>query len=501
MVHFSCGWEQQKGLTNSVAAKGSHGTKECHGMTLRGKFPQSRGRSSRRVLDTLPTRTFDSTDQISSVSGTNFGAGQDLDEDDVLSPEMGQGSLNDVDPILAAEESNLQIVPWEIRDEVSAISGPKDESNIISFLDIGGSSRLRRVVSFDYLDDISMHGQISHDFSRCIAITRDYIAISGDFSLGVRSPSWAMIHEHMLKVIPRDLVYKRSSKSVSWAANFIFLDLPYGGLSSGYSVSPMWDRITEDHVRAGIHLAWNTLSESRWLLIMASFTEPLQFDATFGDEGFTESSKLCHVAMHFQKSARQWWASLRANGEAPKTWKALRTFIMKQFLASDAKDKVLTKWRSLKLSPYESIHKYVDKFWDLHLKATVYKKIYFEEQKQQFCAGLLEDMNEYVNSQRPRSISVVIHHTMVATRSNFQQGAKRNLKPMEAKEKQEYKGKNFEKGNSNNNKAKEKGVFKGKNELTPEELERYRKENKCFKCGEQGHSYRSCPQRNPRNEV
>ncbi|MCO5557318.1 hypothetical protein L7F22_010879 [Adiantum nelumboides] len=168
-----------------------------------------------------------------------------------------------------------------------------------------------------------------------------------------------------------------------------------------------------------------------------------QFDAAFGDEGFMESSKLGHVAMHFQKSARQWWASLRANGEAPKTWKALRASIMKQFLASDAKDKVLTEWRSLKLSPYESIHKYVDKFWDLHLKATVYKKIDFEEQKQQFCAGLPEDMNEYVNSQRPRSISAVIHNTMVAARINFQQGAKRNLKPMEAKEKQEYKGKNF----------------------------------------------------------
>ncbi|MCO5569437.1 hypothetical protein L7F22_023149 [Adiantum nelumboides] len=209
-----------------------------------------------------------------------------------------------------------------------------------------------------------------------------------------------------------------------------------------------------------------------------------QFDPAFGDEGFTESSKLCHVAMHFQKSARQWWASLQANGEAPKTWKALRASIMKQFLASDAKDKVLIEWRSLKLSPYESIHKYVDKFWDLHLKATVYKKIDFEEQKQQFCAGLPEDMNEYVNFQRRRSISAVIHHTMVATRIDFQQGAKRKLKPMEAKDKQEFKGKifsqNYSKDHSNNNsnKAKEKGEFKGKNKLSPKELANYRKENK-----------------------
>ncbi|MCO5581760.1 hypothetical protein L7F22_035648 [Adiantum nelumboides] len=58
-----------------------------------------------------------------------------------------------------------------------------------------------------------------------------------------------------------------------------------------------------------------------------------QFDAAFGDEGFTESSKLRHVAMHFQKSAKQWWASLRANGEVSKIGKALRASIMKKLLA------------------------------------------------------------------------------------------------------------------------------------------------------------------------
>ncbi|MCO5612358.1 hypothetical protein L7F22_066625 [Adiantum nelumboides] len=93
---------------------------------------------------------------------------------------------------------------------------------------------------------------------------------------------------------------------------------------------------------------------------------------------------------------------------------------------------------------------------------------------------------------------------MVAASINLQQGAKRNLKPMKAKDEKEYKGKNSSqsssKSNSNNNKTKEKGVFKGKNKLTPKELECYHKDNECFKCGEQGHSYRSCPQRNTRNE-
>ncbi|MCO5546726.1 hypothetical protein L7F22_000162 [Adiantum nelumboides] len=93
---------------------------------------------------------------------------------------------------------------------------------------------------------------------------------------------------------------------------------------------------------------------------------------------------------------------------------------------------------------------------------------------------------------------------MVAAKINFQQGTKRNLKPMEIKEKHEHKGKNqppnSSKGNYSNNKAKEKGVYKGKNRLTPEELESYRKDNRCFKCGEQGHTYRACPQRNASNE-
>ncbi|MCO5594853.1 hypothetical protein L7F22_048888 [Adiantum nelumboides] len=164
-----------------------------------------------------------------------------------------------------------------------------------------------------------------------------------------------------------------------------------------------------------------------------------QLDAAFGAEAFTKSSKLQHIAMHHRKS---WWASLQASGEALKTSKALRAFIMKQIFNSDAKDKVLTKWQSLKLTPYESIHKYVEKFWDLHLKAIVYKDINFEKQKQQFCDDLPKDMNENVNSQWSKSFFAVIHHTMVASRINFQQGAKRNLKPMEMKDKHEPKGKN-----------------------------------------------------------
>ena len=99
----------------------------------------------------------------------------------------------------------------------------------------------------------------------------------------------------------------------------------------------------------------------------------------------------------------------------------MRIAILKQFLPSDAKDKVLTEWRSLRMQHNESIQKYVEKFWDLHLKAIVYKEIDFTEQKQQFCAGLSEEVSEYVNLQRPKTILAVIHQTIVASKIHCQE--------------------------------------------------------------------------------
>ena len=225
-----------------------------------------------------------------------------------------------------------------------------------------------------------------------------------------------------------------------------------------------------------------------------------QFDAAFGGEHFTEGSKLRHVAMYFQKSARHWWATLRAQELAPKTWKECRSAIMKQFLPKGAKDEVLTAWRSFKLEEGESIQKYIDKFWDLHLKATVFSKIEFSEQKQQFSAGLPEDMRAYVNAQSPKSISAMIHHSIVAAKIFLSGATKMGVRASERKERPT----NGEKPSSNANrgkgeKKKDKGLYKGKNRLSPEEMERYRKENRCYKCGEQGHAYRACPLRTAKN--
>ena len=183
--------------------------------------------------------------------------------------------------------------------------------------------------------------------------------------------------------------------------------------------------------------------------------------------------------MHFQKSAWQWWASLKTQGIAPRTWKECRQEIMKQFLTDQAKDDVLTAWQGLKLKKGESMQRYTDKFWDLHLKATVYKKIDFSEQKQQYCAGLNKDMKTYIKAQKPKTISEVIHHSLVATKiftpnkgfMKLQDNGEKNFSKDHANK--DAKGTGNKDQHANGGKKKEGKEYKGQNKLSPAELEKY----------------------------
>ena len=65
-------------------------------------------------------------------------------------------------------------------------------------------------------------------------------------------------------------------------------------------------------------------------------------------------------------------------GTAPKTWKAYQKAIMDQFLTDHAQDDIIAKWRGLHLKKGKSIKKYIDHFWDLHLKACVFEEIGFK---------------------------------------------------------------------------------------------------------------------------
>ncbi|MCO5546846.1 hypothetical protein L7F22_000283 [Adiantum nelumboides] len=208
-----------------------------------------------------------------------------------------------------------------------------------------------------------------------------------------------------------------------------------------------------------------------------------------GSENFTKSSKLRSMAMHLQKSARQWWASLKVQGKAPTSWAECREAILKQFLQAEAKDEVFTTWRSLKMNKNEPIQKYVERFWDANLKAMVYKRIDFAEQRQQYCARLTDEIREYVQAQRPKMIAALIHHTRVAAKIGWKnQGqSSKEGKPNASNPNVPTSSNEKLKGKSNN------VTYKGQNKLSAEEMEKYKKEGKCFRCGKAGHTYKMCP--------
>ncbi|MCO5574614.1 hypothetical protein L7F22_028403 [Adiantum nelumboides] len=105
---------------------------------------------------------------------------------------------------------------------------------------------------------------------RCMVAVGDYIAIATDFRASVKNSSWVAVHEHMLKARSKSIAYTRSGWDVAWAADFIFLDLPFGGTQHRQVPRLVWDYLTEEHVRCGIQLFASTLADSGWLLIMAS---------------------------------------------------------------------------------------------------------------------------------------------------------------------------------------------------------------------------------------
>ena len=57
---------------------------------------------------------------------------------------------------------------------------------------------------------------------------------------------------------------------IEWAADFIFLDFPFGGTHGANDPSLTWDSLSKDHVRYGVALSSSILADSGWLLVMAS---------------------------------------------------------------------------------------------------------------------------------------------------------------------------------------------------------------------------------------
>ncbi|KAI5075156.1 hypothetical protein GOP47_0009232, partial [Adiantum capillus-veneris] len=84
----------------------------------------------------MSVQPLDSGDQLSSISVTKMSGYHDTQEDEVYSMDIGQGSthevdtMHDIDDMVAPEENNLQIIPWEMREEVTSAVEISEEKNI-----------------------------------------------------------------------------------------------------------------------------------------------------------------------------------------------------------------------------------------------------------------------------------------------------------------------------------------------------------------------------------
>ena len=104
----------------------------------------------------------------------------------------------------------------------------------------------------------------------------------------------------------------------------------------------------------------------------------------------------------------------------------------------------------------------MEHFWDANLKAMVYKRIRFaDEQRQQYCAELPEDVQAYIMDQKENMISEVIHCSIIAMKI-FSAGWA-NPHHVDKSDKNHQKDQSNKDRQRNGKKKKEKTDYKGTN--------------------------------------
>lgn len=104
-------------------------------------------------------------------------------------------------------------------------------------------------------------------FGCCVG---DYIQMGRDFEKGKRNEAYGEMHEFFCLHACKDHQYRREGRDVRWAAGLVFIDFPTGmvEVDAGGEV-PLWDMLTEDHVRYGIAIGAASLDDAGWLVMIS----------------------------------------------------------------------------------------------------------------------------------------------------------------------------------------------------------------------------------------
>ena len=144
---------------------------------------------------------------------------------------------------------------------------------------------------------------------------------------------------------------------------------------------------------------------------------------------------------------------------------------------------------------------YNQKFWDYYLQVLPFRRVPKKMQLEKYRAGLNMKIQTQVNTQHFKDIQSLMHAATMA--SLVQMEDPTTLMSLQAglSKKRKFEAGRFQKRSEAGGEKrmmpyqKPRGGrfrkpfrdFKGKAQWTPEQIEIFRKEGKCFRCGKEGH--------------
>lgn len=120
-----------------------------------------------------------------------------------------------------------------------------------------------------YVPSVPTKGGLPLDRSFLSFGCGDYISMGKDFASSIRNEDYAKIHAFFSNMDKMGVEYKKKKKIVAWAADFVLLDLPMNSMHGGDGV-PLWNKVSEDHIRHGLGVAAACLADSGWIVCLAS---------------------------------------------------------------------------------------------------------------------------------------------------------------------------------------------------------------------------------------
>ncbi|MCO5572304.1 hypothetical protein L7F22_026057 [Adiantum nelumboides] len=139
-----------------------------------------------------------------------------------------------------------------------------------------------------------------------------------------------------------------------------------------------------------------------------------QFEVAFVEGNFKERSKLCYVSMYLEGTASSWWLTMILENRKPQDWSAFKRAFYAQFLPPDFEQEVKKEWDRLSQLENEIVPQYVDKFWDILLKVTPFKKIEDSEKMRKFEAGLHDALRKAIKLYPRNNLQVMMESARIA---------------------------------------------------------------------------------------